>query len=124
MSTKLNMYDHFWLAATDPIAPCGLGLAADQLPRRVEGAYLAFCDGEVALVVENYGARLRYLVPAEHSQLAKINQVLVHLATVHQRTINVSEINAEPALGNAYLTGLRTVLRVSHDHKQVTLTAS
>ena len=124
MSTKLNVHDHFWLAATDPIAPCGLGLAADQLPRRVEGNYLAFCDGEVALVVENYGARLRYLVPAEHSQLAKINQVLVHLATVHQRTINVSEINAEPALGNAYLTGLRTVLRVSHDHKQVTLTAS
>ena len=91
------------------------------MPRRVDGNYLAFHGGELALVVENYGARLRYFVAADHPQLAQINQVLEHLVQTHQRVVNVSEINAQSALGHPYLDGLRQVAQVSHDHKQVTL---
>ena len=123
MSTKLSGAENFWLAATDPIAPCGLGLAWAELPRRVDGNYLAFHGGDLALVVENYGARLRYFVAADHPQLTQINQVLAHLVQTHQRGVNVSEINAQSALGNPYLDGLRQVAQVSHDHKQVTLSA-
>jgi len=123
MSANLRGAEHFWLAATDPLSPCGLALAWPQLPRRVDGNYLAFSAGELALVVENYGARLQYFVPSDHSELAHINQVVAHLVRNHQRSINVSEINAQPALGNPYLEGLRQIAHVSHDHKQVTLSA-
>ena len=121
MSAHLPAAPVFWLAATDPIAPCGLGLAWRELPRRTEGNYLVFCAGELALVVENYGARLQYFVSPEHPDLVQINQVLAHLLHGHQRTINISTINGESALANPYLEGLRAIGQLSHDHKQVTL---
>ena len=121
MSTNPSGAEHFWLAATDPIAPCGLGLGLEHLPRRIDGNYLAFYAGELALVVENYGARLRYLVPPDHAELRRINQVIEHLVSNHDRSVNIGTINGQSALGNAYLDGLRQVARVSHDHKQVAL---
>ena len=123
MGVNLPPAPVFWLAATDPVAPCGLGLAWPELPRRTDGNYLVFCAGELALVVENYGARLQYFVSPEHPELMEINQVLAHLLHGHQRSINISTINGESALANPYLEGLRSIGLLSHDHKQVTLTS-
>ena len=123
MGVNLPPASVFWLAATDPVAPCGLGLAWPELPRRTDGNYLVFCAGELALVVENYGARLQYFVSPEHPELMEINQVLAHLLHGHQRSINISTINGESALANPYLEGLRSIGLLSHDHKQVTLTS-
>ena len=121
MSAHLPAAPVFWLAATDPIAPCGLGLAWPELPRRTEGNYLVFCAGELALVVENYGARLQYFVSPEHPDLVQINQVLAHLLHGHQRSINISTINGESALANPIWRVCARIGQLSHDHKQVTL---
>ena len=110
--------DTWWVNATDPASPCGLGLDWPELPQRRGANYLAFQEGELALVVENGGKKLTYLVPADDSNLDAIHTVIVHLVTTVRR-VEIREINGEDARRSPYLAALSRVLDVTSDHKSV-----
>jgi ATP-dependent Lhr-like helicase len=112
--------EHFWLNAMDPIAPCGLALEWEELPRRMPHNYLAFFQGTLALVVENQGRRLRFQIPPEHPQLAKVCAPLSHLLLARKR-ISVAEINGQPSRESAYLEPLGQIYQAVKDHKQIYL---
>ena len=108
----------FWVNAVDPAAPCGLSLDWPELPRRLPGNYLSFLDGELALVIENQGARLTFHVPPEHPDIDAVTAPLHYLARIRRR-VAVSTINGTSARRSPYLESLdRTLTRVT-DHKRV-----
>ena len=109
------------LAATDPVAPCGLVyMARTAAPyRRQLPGFLRWRTGVSG---RELWRSLQYFVSPEHPKLMEINQVLAHLLHGHQRSIDISTINGESVLANPYLEGLRSIGQLSHDHK-VTLTS-
>ena len=52
---KIDRQATFWVNAVDPIAPTGLGLDWEALPRRRAQNHLGFHAGELAFIVENGG---------------------------------------------------------------------
>ncbi|MFB3103414.1 MAG: hypothetical protein ACE1ZA_00685, partial [Pseudomonadales bacterium] len=114
--------DYLWMSALDPASPCGMSLPWEALPQRRAQNYLAFYKGELALIVENSGKRLTFLLPADHPELDGLCALLVHL-TRRLRRLNVETINGQPARQSSYLEPLGRVLTCSHDHKQVYLHA-
>lgn len=106
------------MSALDPASPCGMGLPWDGIPQRRAQNYLAFCQGELALVVENNGKRLSFMVPPDHAMFDGVCTLLVHL-TRQLKRLNVETINGQPARQSPYLEPLARVLAYSHDHKQV-----
>ncbi len=108
----------FWVNAVDPAAPCGLSLDWPELPRRLPGNTLCFLEGELALVIENQGARLTFHVPPDHPEIDAITAPLQYLARTRRR-VAVSTINGANARMSPYLECLdRTLTRVM-DHKRV-----
>ena len=108
----------FWVNAVDPAAPCGLSLDWPELPRRLPGNYLSFLEGELALVIENQGARLTFHVPPDHPEIDALTAPLHYLARIRRR-VAVSTINGANARKSPYLECLdRTLTRVT-DHKRV-----
>ena len=110
--------EHLWMSALDPASPCGMGLAWDALPQRRAQNYLAFYEGKLALVLENNGKRLTFLLPADHPEIDGLCELLVHLARRLKR-LTVETINSQAARKSLYLEPLGRVLTCSHDHKQV-----
>ncbi len=113
-----NPPDHFWCSALDPASPCGLGIDWPELPQRRTQNYLAFFQGELALVVENTGRRLTFHVPPDHPDISQILAVCEHLANTRKK-IQVDSINAEPSRLSPYLPALARVLKKRADHKTV-----
>ena len=108
----------FWVNAMDPAAPCGLSLDWPGLPRRLPGNYLSFLNGELALAIENQGARLTFHVPPDHPEIDAATAPLHYLAG-RRRRVAVSTINGASARKSPYLECLdRTLIRVS-DHRRV-----
>jgi len=114
----------YWLNATDPASPCGLGLPWPELPQRRSGNYLVFNQGQLALVVENTGKSLHYLVEWNDEALEQINGVLLHLTEQRRLRLQVQTINNEPARSSAYLAGLERMFNLVRDHKNVTIEPS
>ncbi|MEM1229636.1 MAG: DEAD/DEAH box helicase [Pseudomonadota bacterium] len=113
----------FWLAASDPAAPCGLGLKWPgplKPPARRRGNYLAFAEGELALVVHNDGRRLAFAPAPSDAGVLALLPVLVHLAR-SRRSITVERINDEPALTSPYRSALAQCLNVTSDHRHLYL---
>ena len=100
--------EHFWVNAVDPVAPCGLGLKWADLPhlppRRIQN-YLAFYEGQLALVVENNGQRLQFELPPEHAALVHVCAPLEHLVARRKR-VEVAQINGQPSRERPILRGL------------------
>jgi ATP-dependent helicase Lhr and Lhr-like helicase len=96
----------FWLNATDPLSPCGLGLEGlSNLPRRIPSNYLVFHGTRVVLVIERQGKVLDIRVPPNDPNLPKYLDVLRHLAYrsfAPKRKLNIETINDEPATISAY----------------------
>ena len=115
----------FWINACDPVSPCGLNsevrAAWTDLPQRRPGNYLSFFDGKLALIIENQGQSLTYLVPADHPQLSEIQAPLEHLVEQRRVHVQISQINGTEARTSAYLAGLNLQFNLTRDHKQVTL---
>ena len=108
----------FWLNAVDPAAPCGLSLDWPELPRRLLGNYLSFRDGELALTIENNGARLIFHVPPEHPDIDAVTAPLQYLVR-RRRRVAVNTINGINAKRSPYLDCLdRTLTRIA-DHRRV-----
>jgi ATP-dependent Lhr-like helicase len=110
----------FWLNACDPASPCGLGLGDGKLPQRRPQNYLSYLDDELALVVENGGSRLRFLLPQDHPRLTEVLGPLEHLVARERRVV-VQTINDADARSSPYLTPISTILKGVKDHKQITL---
>ena len=107
----------FWMSALDPASPCGLSLDWPELPSRRAGNYLAFLQGALALTLESYGQRLRFLVPPDQEGIDALIAPLEHLAALRKR-IRVATINDQPAKASPYLEALdrRLTRRADHRH--------
>ncbi len=112
----------WWVNATDCASPCGLGLAWPELPQRRSANYLAFIGEDLALVVENGGKSLRFLISPEHPSTDEVLAVLVHIARGRRR-FEVHSINDAHATDSPWLVPLDRILRVQADHKRVELEA-
>jgi ATP-dependent Lhr-like helicase len=110
--------EHFWLNALDPASPCGLSLDWDDLPQRRAHNYLAFHAGKLALIIENNGRRLSFLVPPEHPDLAAICAPLRHLLN-RQKRADTELINNQPARQSPYLEPLSHIFQAVNDHKLI-----
>lgn len=124
LQTNAPLLDNFWIAATDPVSPCGLGLDWQALPQRRVGNYLSFEGGQLALVVENRGKDLTYHLPWDDPNLDRTNAVLTHLVEDRRLRIHIQSINGESARQSPFIGSLERLFNVSHDHKQITLEPS
>jgi len=110
----------FWLNATDPASPCGLGLKDPALPQRRGQNYLSYFEDTLALVVENLGRRLTFHLPVDHPHLATVMAPLSHLVARERRVV-VETINGADARTSPYLEPIGTILKGVKDHKQIFL---
>ena len=124
LQTNTALMDSFWIAATDPVSPCGLGLQWPALPQRRTGNYLSFENSQLALVIENHGKELTYLVPWDDPNLDRIHAVLTHLVEARRLHIQIRQINGESARLSPFVAALERLFNVTHDHKQITLEPS
>ncbi len=120
LSRRHVLPESWWLNATDPASPCGLGLDWPELPQRRSANYLAFCGETLALVITGDGKRLTYLLEADDEKLDGLHAVLVHLVT-KKRRVELTEINGESARRSPYLAAIGRVLQVSTDHRSAYL---
>ena len=111
----------FWIAANDPVSPCGLGLPWPELPQRRAGNYLAFDDGALALVVEGHGRDLTYHVAWDHPSIDEINGVLAHLLNSRRKRIDLRSIDGDEPLASPHLDGLARLFSLNRDHKSASL---
>ena len=115
---KTDRQTTFWVNAVDPIAPTGLGLDWEALPRRRVQNHLGFHAGELAFVVENSGKRLRiHLEPDDPA----LDALAIHLAPIlrARRRVVIETINDLPARQSPYLEALERHLDLAHDHRGV-----
>ena len=108
----------FWVNAVDPIAPTGLGLDWDGLPRRLAQNHLGFHAGELAFVVENGGRRLSIHLKPDHPAL---DALAIHLEPILRggRRVAIETINDLPARQSPYIEALGRHLDLAHDHRGV-----
>ena len=107
----------FWLNATDPASPSGLGLL-DDLPRRVPSNHLVFHGTRLVCTSERRGRGLTFHVGPEHPDLPRYLGFLKALLTRQVRpvrSITLEQINDEPATSSAYRAALEAVFRVTGD---------
>lgn len=109
---------HFWCNAIDPVSPCGLGLEWPELPQRRAQNYLAFYQGDLAMVIENNGARLQFYVEPQDNELDRILEPCIQIARSTGK-ITVKEINGESAMNSPWLPALARVLKKRKDHRSV-----
>ncbi len=113
--------ESFWVNATDPVAPTGLGIDWPYpLPHRRAGNYLALHRGVLVLTVENYGKRLTFAPDLDDAALAPAVALLTHLLTV-RRKIPVDTIDGAPPSESRYLARLADVFDIARDHRRIEL---
>ena len=108
----------FWINAIDPVAPSGLGLTLPNLPHRRIANHLGYFEGSLAVVSENFGRRLTFLLGPDDPGL---DFLLPQLATLcrRRRRLDTQTINGEPARRSPYLPALARYLAAVTDHKGV-----
>lgn len=109
---------HFWCSAVDPISPCGLGIDWPDLPQRRPQNFLSFYKGELALVIENLGRRMNFLVDPQDNALDLILSPCVHIAGTRGK-FQVEEINGENARQSPYVVAMARVLKKRGDHRSL-----
>ncbi len=116
--------ESFWVNATDPIAPSGLGIDwPTPLPQRRASNYLAFHRGTIALVAENHGRRLAFAADLDSEAFASAVALLTHLLAVRRR-IPIDSIDGVTPNDSPYLARLADLFDVSRDHRRVELLAA
>ncbi|MGI9325979.1 MAG: DEAD/DEAH box helicase [Pseudomonadales bacterium] len=112
----------FWLSALDPVAPCGMGLAWQELPARRDGNYLSFVHGELMLTLENRGKRLNFKSQPSDPVLEGTLPLLDYLVQRQKRLV-IETINGEPSIDSNYLPLLERAFALSRDHLHVNIEA-
>ncbi len=108
----------YLVAATDPIAPTGLGLDWDGLPQRRQGNHLGFHAGALAFVAENQGKRLHFALEPDDPALDALLGQFVALPKPNRRWV-IETVNGVPAKESSYLATLERNLRLVRDHRGV-----
>jgi ATP-dependent Lhr-like helicase len=115
----------FWIGATDPASPCGLGLDfGAKLPRRLAGNHLAYAGGRLVAVSENRARRLTLLTSPEDPGLPGHLAFLVHMLTRQARPeklLKVDTINGMAASKSPYRAVLESMFLVSRDKQSLVL---
>ena len=108
----------FLVAATDPIAPTGLGLDWEGLPQRRQGSYLGLHAGVLAFAAENQGKRLRFALDPEDPALDALLGQFVAMPRSNRRWV-IQTVNEVPTKESPYLPTLERNLRLVRDHRGV-----
>ena len=116
----------FFINATDPVSPSGLGLGAhgEDLPRRVASNYLVYQGSHLVLTVARRGKELTFAVEPDNGHISDYLQVLNHLiyrAFQPVRQLSIETINSRPATESPYLPGIEEVFNIYRDYKNVTI---
>ncbi|MFT6318608.1 MAG: ATP-dependent Lhr-like helicase [Candidatus Azotimanducaceae bacterium] len=141
--TNSQSPQNFWMNATDPISCCGYAFGKGMfrkdglyegeqskqetgpaLPRRVIGNYLVYQQSRLALVVEQLGKKLNFLIPPDHPDLQECLVLFHHLLGRSNSPIGkivLHEINNEPATSSPYLAAFGQTFDIVRDHKSVYL---
>jgi ATP-dependent Lhr-like helicase len=117
----------WWMNATDPASPCGLGLEhfKDSLPRRVPTNHLVYHGRQLVVVSERRGRRIRVDVSADHPRLADYFGFLKNLLgrpCKPLKAVTIETINGEPAPSSPYREALSVVFHVTRSHDGLRLT--
>ena len=111
----------FWVNATDPAAPTGLGIEwPSPLPHRRANNYLAFHHGQIVLIAESYGRRLSFTGTLDDAAFTSAVALLSHLLGF-RRKVPIDSIDGEPPRASPYLVRLADVFDVARDHRRVEL---
>ena len=110
----------YWLNATDPASPCGLGLDSwkGEWPARLPSNHLVFHGDRPVLLAQRNGGELELRVAPDHPELPRFLEFLrVRLARRFNpvRAIDVERINGRPAVGSDYETALREQFAVTRE---------
>ncbi len=113
--------ESFWVNATDPVAPTGLGIEwPSELPHRRTSNYLAFCRGRIVLIAESYGRRLCFSGTLDDAEFTAATTLLSHLLRV-RRKLSIESIDGVAPSASAYVARLSDVFDVARDHKGLDL---
>ncbi len=117
----------WWVNATDPASPCGLGLEglADGLPRRIPTSHLVFHGRRLVVVSERRGHRMGIAVGADHPRLGDYFGFLRNLLgrqVQPMKAVTIDTINEEPAASSAYREPLSEIFHVTRTHNGLRLT--
>jgi hypothetical protein len=112
----------FWVNATDPVAPTGLGIdwPSLPLPQRRASNYLAFHHGVLVLVAENYGRKLSFAAGIDDDGFVSATALLTHLLK-KRRKISIDSIDGGAPAVSPLLARLADIFDVARDHRGVDL---
>jgi len=110
----------YWMNATDPASPCGLGLEElkGQLPARRASSHLVYHGSRSVAISQRSGTDLEILVPPDHPNLNDYLEFLGVLLTRQfspKRAVTVETINGEPAVGSPYGSVLEERFQTSRE---------
>jgi ATP-dependent Lhr-like helicase len=111
----------WWINAMDPASPAGLGLDWPELPRRVASSWLAFTGEELALIAEQGGKVLRFLISPDDGRMPDALALVRHLIESRGR-LALTRINDVEAIASPFLPPLDQYFDVYRDHRNVELT--
>jgi ATP-dependent Lhr-like helicase len=116
----------WWMTATDPASPCGLGLEElkNSLPRRVPTNHVVYHGRRLVVVSERRGSRLRIEVGADHPRLGDYFGFLKNLlgrSVKSMKAVTIETINDEPAASSAYREALSEIFHVTRTHNGLRL---
>jgi ATP-dependent Lhr-like helicase len=108
----------WWVNATDPASPCGLGLEAfrDLVPRRIVTSHVVFHGARVVVVSERRGRSMRVEVGADHPRLHDYLGFLKNLvgrSVKPVKAVTIETINDEPAASSPYREALSEIFHVT-----------
>jgi ATP-dependent Lhr-like helicase len=116
-----RVVESFWVNATDPAAPTGLGIDwPTPLPHRRANNYLAFHRGGIVLIAENHGRKLTFAADLDDAAFLSAVALLNHLVTT-RRKIPVDSIDGAPPAQSVYLARLADQFDVARDHRRIEL---
>ncbi|MBT4494431.1 MAG: hypothetical protein HOC70_14410, partial [Gammaproteobacteria bacterium] len=116
----------FFINATDPISPSGLGLGihGNDLPRRIPSNYLVYHGTRLVLTVGKRGRELVFHVDPGCEDLGQYLQILNHLsyrAFQPVKQLSIEKINDHHAADSPYLPVLETHFNIYRDYKSIIL---
>jgi ATP-dependent Lhr-like helicase len=116
----------FFINATDPISPSGLGLGShgDHLPRRIASNYLVYHDDQLVMTVGKRGKDLIFLVEPDTAELTRYLAVLTHLSYRSfqpVRQLRIETINGIAATESPYLAAIEDQFNLFKDYKAIVL---
>lgn len=116
----------YWLNATDPVSPCGLGLDAMKgaFPNRLKTNHIVFHGSELVLTSRRLGKEITINVSSDSAHLSLYLDVFDHLLNRSFQPvahIAIETINGESAVASEYAQAFRDRFEVHADRGKLTL---